>query len=94
MSIAFDASEASIPKGLKAACLEREDAIYAVHAEVDDGLKSYWVYLRPGFVNTHLECGTIHERLAADAVYQIRHCIQPVSSVFTQEATSATDPSA
>jgi hypothetical protein len=83
----FSDREGVIPKSLKQAAIERADAIYEVGVEVDLGVKSYWAYLRTGFTNTHLECGTIHERRAADAIYQIKHCIQPVSSVFTQEVT-------
>lgn len=73
--VSEDASEGSIPKTLRAAVLERADAIESIHTETDDGQKSYWLYLREGFINTYLECGTIHETTAREAVRQIRNCI-------------------
>lgn len=35
-----------------------------------------WVYLKANFVNTHLECHTIHERTVRECCEQLNNCIR------------------
>jgi len=44
--------------------------------ERDDD-NGYWVYLKPGFINTYSETHCIHEWTAADVLSQARTSIEP-----------------
>lgn len=37
-----------------------------------------WVYLKEGYTNTHLECGTIHEYTIADCCQQLNENVTPI----------------
>jgi len=39
-----------------------------------------WVYLKEGFINTHLECGTIHEHTVAECCDQLNNTTHRVPS--------------
>ena len=39
----------------------------------DDG---YWVYLKPDYINEHMECGIIHERTFADIRRQMNTTVR------------------
>ncbi len=39
-----------------------------------------WVYLKEGFINTHLECGTIHEHTVAECCDQLNNAVVSVNN--------------
>jgi hypothetical protein len=39
----------------------------------DDG---FWVYLKPEFINDHMECGVVHEKTFADIRWQMNKTVR------------------
>lgn len=42
----------------------------AVESAVKD-LDGYWIFLKDGYINPHLECGIIHERSLKECISQL-----------------------
>jgi len=36
---------------------------------------SYWVYLKPEYICTEMECGIIHEPTVKRVLYLLNHCV-------------------
>lgn len=56
------------PKTLIKACEKYADKIDEVGNE---GVEGYWIQLKPGWYNPHLECATIHEWTIRDCLWQL-----------------------
>lgn len=49
------------------------DRIESISYEGEDGI---WIYLKPGWYNPYLECGTIHEYSVKACVAQLKECYE------------------
>jgi hypothetical protein len=58
----------SPPVTLLKACLKYADKISEIGNEGEDG---YWINIKYGFWNPHLECTVIHEHTIKDCLWQL-----------------------
>ena len=71
-----------IPKGLQKALERNADKIENYHMEQDgfgdvhEGPWSIWIYLRPGYRSTLMDCGTIHEPTAKKAIEGFKYVVR------------------
>ncbi len=60
--------QSDIPKTLASACQKYSDRIESVEYEGDDG---YWIYMKSGWWNPHLESSMIHEHTVKACLWQL-----------------------
>lgn len=53
--------------------IERHPMVTETSNEINLG-QGLWVYLKPEFINPHMECGIIHEDSIAKLVDQLKYC--------------------
>jgi len=52
--------------------VKADPRVQSIHQEWNGPSPSWWVYLKPGLVCPHMECGTIHEETIKDVCDLLR----------------------